>query len=247
MRKITFLLALLCVSVMSWATNYDNTDVATSQENISVTICRSGDTQTTFTFTGSKIANRDVFQNADLQVNGGGTLSAGSIAASTSFFSEGTLTAITTWATYPSENIKIFFSLYRDNSGGGNDIMTFILDGINANYECGSDTRENSDLTRTSAGSVTLDAAATSTITYTTSSTGAVTYSSSNPSVATVNSSGVITAVRYGEATITVSQEADASYKAGSFTVDVTVNMNKKPQRRIMVLYNSLMPICTIV
>jgi len=214
---------------MGWATNYDNTDVATSEENISVTICRSGDTQTTFTFTGSKIANRDVFQNADLQVNGGGTLSAGSIAASTSLsFSEGTLTAITTWATYPSENIKIYFSLYRDYSGGGNDIMTFTLDGINANYECGSDTRANSDLTLTSSDAVVLDVAATSTITYTTSSTGAISYTSSNPSVATVNTSGVITAVRYGEATITVSQEADASYKAGSFTVNVTVNMAKK-------------------
>ena len=229
MRKITFLLALLCVSVMGRATNYDNTEVPTSQETITVTICKSSDTQTTFTFTGSKIANRDVFQNADLQVNGGGTLSAGSIAASTSLsFSEGTLTAITTWATYPSENIKIFFSLYRDYSGGGSDIMTFTLDGINANYECGSDTRANSDLTLTSSDAVVLDVAATSTITHTTSSTGAITYTSSNPSVATVNSSGVITAVRYGEATITVSQEADASYKAGSFTVDVTVNMNKK-------------------
>lgn len=229
MRKITFLLALLCVSMMGWATNYDNTEVPTSQETITVTICKSSDTQTTFTFTGSKIANRDVFQNADLQVNGGGTLSAGSIAASTSLsFSEGTLTAITTWATYPSENIKIFFSLYRDYSGGGSDIMTFTLDGINANYECGSDTRANSDLALTSSDAVVLDVAATSTITHTTSSTGAITYTSSDPSVATVNSSGVITAVRYGEATITVSQEADASYKAGSFTVDVTVNMNKK-------------------
>lgn len=229
MRKITFLLALLCVSMMGRATNYDNTEVPTSQETITVTICKSSDTQTTFTFTGSKIANRDVFQNADLQVNGGGTLSAGSIAASTSLsFSEGTLTAITTWATYPSENIKIFFSLYRDNSGGGSDIMTFTLDGINANYECGSDTRANSDLTLTSSDAVVLDVAATSTITHTTSSTGAITYTSSDPSVATVNSSGVITAVRYGEAIITVSQEADASYKAGSFTVDVTVNMNKK-------------------
>lgn len=229
MRKLFFIFALLSVSMMGWATNYDNSEVATSQEKITVTICKSSDTQTTFTFTGSKIANRDVFQNADLQGNGGGTLSGANFAKSTTLsFSEGTLTAITTWATYPSENIKILFSLYRDNSGGGSDIMTFTLDGINANYACGSDTRANSDLTRTSSGSVTLDVAATSTITYTTSSTGAVTYSSSNPSVATVSSSGVITAARYGEATITVSQEADASYKAGSFTVDVTVNMGKK-------------------
>lgn len=229
MRKLFFIFALLSVSMVSWATNYDNSEVATSQETITVTICKSSDTQTTFTFTGSKIANRDVFQNADLQGNGGGTLSGASFAASTTLsFSEGTLTAITTWATYPSENIKIFFSLYRDNSGVGSDIMTFTLDGINANYECGSDTRANSDLTLTSSDAVVLDVAATSTITHTTSSTGAITYTSSDPSVATVNSSGVITAVRYGEAIITVSQEADASYKAGSFTVDVTVNMNKK-------------------
>ena len=34
-------------------------------------------------------------------------------------------------------------------------------------------------------------------------------YSSSNPSVATVSSSGVITSARYGEATITVSNQCD--------------------------------------
>lgn len=228
-KKLTILFALLCASVMSWATNYDNSEVATSQETITVTICKLNNTQTSFTFTGSKIANRKVFQNAALQQNGKGTLSAGSFMESTSLsFTEGTLTAITTWTTYPSEEIQVYFSLYRDNSGGGNDIMTFTLNNINANYKCGSDTRANSDLTLTSSDAVVLDVAATSTITHTTSSTGAISYTSSNPSVATVNTSGVITAVRYGEATITVSQEADASYKAGSFTVNVTVNMAKK-------------------
>ena len=85
-----------------------------------------------------------------------------------------------------------------------------------------------SDLTLTSSNSITLDPEQTSQITYTTSSTGAVTYKTSESGVATVSSTGLITAVAYGTATITISQEADASYNAGSKTITVNVNKVRK-------------------
>ena len=82
-----------------------------------------------------------------------------------------------------------------------------------------------SDFALTSSANITVAPAATSQIEYTSSSTGAVTYTSSNPSVATVSSTGLITGAAVGSATITVSQAADASYRAGGVTV--TVNVQK--------------------
>ena len=63
----------------------------------------------------------------------------------------------------------------------------------------------------------------TSTITYTTSSKGTVTFESDDTSVAIVSNTGVITAQGEGAATITISQEADDTYKAGEQTVTVKV------------------------
>ena len=82
---------------------------------------------------------------------------------------------------------------------------------------------EISDLTVTSSATPTVAMGATSNITYTSSSTGAVTYTSDDESVATVSNTGVITGVFGGTATITISQEADATYRAGVAKVTVTV------------------------
>ncbi len=57
-----------------------------------------------------------------------------------------------------------------------------------------------------------------------TNSNATVTYMSSNASVATVTSAGVISGKAAGSATITVSQDANASYTAGSATFKITVN-----------------------
>jgi hypothetical protein len=80
-----------------------------------------------------------------------------------------------------------------------------------------------SDFAITSGAEVIVAPEATSQIEYTSSSTGAVTYTSSNPSVATVSLTGLITGVALGSATITVSQAADASCRAGGATVTVNV------------------------
>ena len=82
----------------------------------------------------------------------------------------------------------------------------------------------DSDLTL-SPTSVELDLAGTKTqdLSITTSSTGAITWTSNNPDVATVDNTGKVEAVAVGTATITASQAADATYRAGEATCAVTV------------------------
>ena len=80
-----------------------------------------------------------------------------------------------------------------------------------------------SDLAVTSSATPTVAMGATSNITYTSSSTGAVTYASDDESVATVSNTGVITGVDGGTATITITQDADETYRAGVAKVTVTV------------------------
>lgn len=62
-----------------------------------------------------------------------------------------------------------------------------------------------------------------STIEYTTSSSGNTTFACSDESVATVSNDGVITGVGAGTATITLTQAADETYRAGFAKVTVTV------------------------
>ena len=100
------------------------------------------------------------------------------------------------------------------------------------NYIVSRVTKEASDLTLTSDVEVELErtsanANPTSDITWETSSTGTITCESSNIAVATVTNAGVITAVGEGSAIITISQVADATYKAGQTTVTVNVTDNR--------------------
>lgn len=55
------------------------------------------------------------------------------------------------------------------------------------------------------------------------SSTGAYTYSDYDENIVTVESDGTVTGLKEGSTTITVSQAADANYKAGEVTVAVTI------------------------
>ena len=81
-----------------------------------------------------------------------------------------------------------------------------------------------SDLAVTSATPININVGGESTIETSSSSTGAITFASSDANVATVSDEGVITAVNGGTATITISQAADDTYRAGATKVKVTVN-----------------------
>ena len=99
------------------------------------------------------------------------------------------------------------------------------------NYLYSHITKAASNLTKT--GDITLSAAnlsttATATDFFTTSSTGDITYEIADVNVATVDANGVVTPVAAGATTLTVSQEADATYKTGSITINVTVEAATK-------------------
>ena len=70
----------------------------------------------------------------------------------------------------------------------------------------------------------TLDASETFQIEATQSGDGAISYASSNEDIASVSSTGLITAVGRGTATITVSTEETENYEAASKKITVTVN-----------------------
>ena len=216
MRKFSFLLALLCASMMGWAADQDTylgvaggcgdyankvkwfaIDGVATPSNV-VEIQKSGDIPSIYVTFADAAFNSVEGCEWDNHVNGA-----------------------CMWVHLPLTNQ--YTDIYVKNNGT-------IRWGFTIYYADGatSSATETSDLTCTSDAALVLDPTATSAITYTTSSTGAVTYKSSNNAVATVNNSGVITAVAHGEAIITVEQEADDTYKKGSFDVNVSVNMAKQ-------------------
>ena len=93
------------------------------------------------------------------------------------------------------------------------------------NYLISRTEKPASDLTKT--GDVTLDfkngnTVATLTDYFTTSSTGAITYTVADETVLE-NADELISALKVGTTTVTVSQAATLSYKAGEITINVTV------------------------
>ncbi len=94
------------------------------------------------------------------------------------------------------------------------------------NYIVSRTTKTANNLTKTddiTLNESDLTATANATDYFTTSSTGDISYEIADETVATVNASGVVTPVAAGTTTLTVSQAADATYKAGSLEITVTV------------------------
>ena len=93
------------------------------------------------------------------------------------------------------------------------------------------DNRTESNLTKT--GDVTLDfkdgnTDADLTDYFTSSSTGAYTYTVTDETIIE-NADELISALKVGTTTVTVSQAADATYRAGEITINVTVNDSRTP------------------
>ena len=146
-KKLTLLFALLCVSMMSWGTNYCEATVSTNHENMTVTVKKTGVLETTFIFEHEKIANNENWQGYNPINLGGGTLSGVDLSASTTkTYTAGKLTCVTTWSSYPTSNMTIFFSIYRDNSDLQGDIFTFTLSDINPEAECSACTDETAPM-----------------------------------------------------------------------------------------------------
>ena len=145
MKKITFLFALLCASVMGFATQYCNTLLTSGNtgdragnvlsDNVYFTATKTGDNETTFSITStSRTLTGEIFNNQALMQNpGGGTLD-GNFAEGWTF-SDNTLTKVATWTTYPTGNIQVYIVVKVQ---GGPDITGAQILNVDVSAACGS-------------------------------------------------------------------------------------------------------------
>ncbi|MCQ2203054.1 MAG: Ig-like domain-containing protein [Bacteroidales bacterium] len=114
----------------------------------------------------------------------------------------------------------VWIKIVNGSTGGLN------IQGVLIKNLAGEDTRAESDL-EASVEEKTLNIGESYTIVegtdYTTSSTGVITYTSSNSSIASVDASGKIVALKEGVVSIRVAQVKDDNYKAGAYSLTVTV------------------------
>jgi len=140
MKKITFLFALLCASVMGWATQYCETVLTglnageTNNQTLTFTASKTGDMETTFTLTSATSTLTGLYQ-AVFQIAGGGATSTDWSEWSVN---NGTLSKVVTWTTYPTSTIQLHLVAYRDNSAGGSDIIGKTIESIDVSSTCGS-------------------------------------------------------------------------------------------------------------
>ena len=229
MRKITFLLALLCVSMMGWATQYCDETITgltageTAGQTLTFTASKTGTLETTFIVTSSTSTVTGIFEGV-LQNNGGGTLASEWNNTGGWTLDGNTLTKVVTWTTYPTGNLQLYCVVRRDNSLGGSDIMGKVIESIDVSTACSSKPSPELNLNATSK-TLEIDASAETFQIVATKAAGSedVSYESSNDAIATVSSTGLVTAVGNGTATITVSVAENATYAAESKTLTVEV------------------------
>ena len=143
MKKLFFLTALLCASVMGWATQYCNTALTNDNtgdkagdvlnDELYFTASKTGDNQTTFKLTSTKRTITGLFNGqALLQNPGGGTVDG--------TFSEGwevsnnTLQKVVTWTTYPTSEIQVYLVARCE---GAPDITGAQIKNIDVSESCG--------------------------------------------------------------------------------------------------------------
>lgn len=212
---------LLCAWTASAATYCGEVITSTNGKHTAAITCSSlGDNHYQFifesadAFTSYNAAGSNFYMN----VNG-----VGGYHVSEHLTQEGNKLAVEIESTVaPNIYAGAFFVVYADGEAQFN-----IPTDADFSQKCaGGDERKASDLILTAPENTTLalETGDTYTITYTTSSKGAVTYESSNAAVATVSNTGVISALATGSTTITVSQEADDTYRAGKKTFTLLVS-----------------------
>ena len=139
MKKITFLFALLCASVMGFATQYCEavlTDLnagETAGQTLTFTASKTGELETTFTLSSETSTLTGLYE-AVFQISGGGVTSTN---WSEWDVSAGTLTKVVTWTTYPSSAIQLHLVAFRDNSLGGSNIIGKTITDIDVSAACG--------------------------------------------------------------------------------------------------------------
>lgn len=229
MKKLSFLFALLCASVMAFATVYDETELVldageTSNQTITLSICKSGANTTQVVAKSTTSVFTGVYECIWQQFGGGTTPEIGEYTVT-----DHEISFETTWATYPTSATQLRFVARRNNTGGGSDIFGGTATSAEVTGECagsgsGDKTASNLALNETAK---TLDAAVPETfqIVATTAQgyDGTVTYSSNKEGIATVSATGLVTAVGRGTATITVTAPETDNFAASTKKLTVTV------------------------
>jgi len=229
MKKLTFLFALLCASVMGWATQYCEETITgltageTGGQTLTFTAAKTGTLETTFIVTSSTSTVTGIFEGV-LQNNGGGTLASEWNNTAGWTLNGTTLTKVVTWTTYPTGNLQLYCVVRRDNSLGGSDIMGKVIENIDVSAACSSKPSPELSLNATTK---TLEKDATAEtfqiVANKEEGSGALSYSTSNNAIATVSNTGLVTAVGNGTATITVSVAENENFAADSKTLTVEV------------------------
>ena len=229
MKKLLTIFALLCMSAVGWATQYCNTVLSdlnageTNGQTLTFTASKTGELETTFTLTSATSTLTGLYE-AVFQINGGGVTSTN---WSEWNISAGTLSKVVTWTTYPSNSIQLHLVAYRDNSGGGSNIIGKTITDIDVSASCGGGSSKADPELSLNATTKTLqidESAETFQIVASKAAgSGAISYESSDNSIATVSNTGLITAVGAGTATITVSVAENEDFDTDSKTITVDV------------------------
>lgn len=231
-KKLTLLFALLCASVMGWADCYTATQ--NTNENaypLTLTVEKLSDTQTRLSVTSTHSTLTGVHVGSTCQGWGDGVVADGENIINNLHIgwtnNNNVWTRIINWETYPTGTLKFYLVMYRDNSGGGSDIMSTTYDGIDASQSCV--VGEDPELSLNSyAETLDADISETFSISPTTAAgyDGTITFATSDETIATVSNEGVVTAVGRGNATITVTAPKTATYAADSKEFEVTVTQS---------------------
>jgi len=207
MKKLFFLTALLCASVMASAKQYCQEELTNSGKTIQLS-CELKNSKYTITIEGENISG---LGGSYFTINGSENVMIKNYIAS----NDGSkLIVEVTSSSAPIIYTPLYVLMPGEvNFGDINDITWGTCS-----------TKQDPSLT-VSPTSVTLDADASETaqISASRNGEGAITYESSNSGIASVSESGLITAVGAGTATITVHVASAGDYKAASKTITVTV------------------------
>ncbi len=163
MKKILTIVALLCASVMGWATVYENTALTldageTNGQTLTLSICKSGANTTQIVARSTTSVFTGVYECIWQQYGGGSNPTIGDYTVT-----DHEITFTTTWETYPTSATQLRFVARRNNSGGGSDIFGGTATSAEITGECieaGSCLDEtNPEISAVSVGGITYNSA----------------------------------------------------------------------------------------
>ena len=154
MKKITFLFALLCASVMGWATVYNDTELSldageTAGQTLTLTICKSGEKTTQVVAKSTTSIFTGVYECIWQQYGGGTAPVIGEYTVT-----DHEISFTTTWETYPTSATQLRFVARRNNTGGGSDIFGGTATSAEVTGICGSTPGSDPDPTPDPAASI---------------------------------------------------------------------------------------------